>query len=58
MTLEESFRQRAGILFRPIEQPVVNVVAVFVIVMSLVPVWIAQRLTAGRAGVVRGGGTR
>jgi putative spermidine/putrescine transport system permease protein len=45
-------------LFRPIEQPVVNVVAVFVIVMSLVPVWIAQRLTAGRAGVVRGGGTR
>ncbi len=45
-------------LFRPIEQPVVNVVAVFVIVMSLLPVWIAQRLTAGRAGVVRGAGTR
>lgn len=33
-------------LFRPIEQPVVNVVALFVIVMSLIPVWIAQRLTS------------
>jgi putative spermidine/putrescine transport system permease protein len=32
-------------LFRPVEQPVVNVVALFVIVFSLIPVWIAQRMT-------------
>jgi putative spermidine/putrescine transport system permease protein len=41
-------------LFRPVEQPVVNVVALFVIVMSLIPVWIAQRVTAERAGTTRG----
>jgi len=40
-------------LFRPIEQPVVNVVALFVIVMSLIPVWIAQRVTAERPGTAR-----
>ncbi len=46
-------------LFRPIEQPIVNVVALFVIVVSIVPVYIAQRIsqepktTAG--GVTRGG---
>jgi putative spermidine/putrescine transport system permease protein len=45
-------------LFRPIEQPVVNVVALFVIVMSLIPVWLAQRLTGERPGVVAGAGTR
>ena len=45
-------------LFRPIEQPVVNVVALFVIVLSLIPVWIAQRVTAERPGVVRGAGAR
>jgi putative spermidine/putrescine transport system permease protein len=44
-------------LFRPIEQPVVNVVALFVIVMSLIPVWIAQKVTAERPGAVRGAGT-
>jgi putative spermidine/putrescine transport system permease protein len=33
-------------LFRPIEQPKVNVVALFVILVSIVPVWLAQRLTA------------
>ena len=33
-------------LFRPIEQPVVNVVVLFVIVVSIIPVWIAQRLAA------------
>jgi putative spermidine/putrescine transport system permease protein len=33
-------------LFRPIEQPKVNVVALFVIAVSIVPVWIAQQLTA------------
>ena len=41
-------------LFRPVEQPVVNVVALFVIVMSLIPVWIAQRVTAERPGTTRG----
>ncbi|HET7808383.1 MAG TPA: ABC transporter permease [Gaiellaceae bacterium] len=44
-------------LFRPVEQPVVNVVALFVIVMSLIPVWIAQKVTAERPGAVRGAGT-
>jgi putative spermidine/putrescine transport system permease protein len=43
-------------LFRPIEQPVVNVVALFVILLSLVPVWIAQRVTAERAAAVGGVG--
>ena len=38
-------------LFRPIEQPVVNVVALFVIVVSIVPVWLAQRLAGADAGV-------
>ena len=32
-------------LFRPVAQPVVNVVALFVIMMSLIPVWLAQQLT-------------
>ena len=35
-------------LFRPVEQPVVNVVALFVILLSIIPVWLAQRVTAGR----------
>ena len=39
---------------RPAEVPVVNVVAVAVIVLSLIPVWIAQRLTHEPTGV---GGT-
>ena len=43
-------------LFRPIQQPVVNVVALFVIVMSLIPVWIAQRVTAERPGTVGSAG--
>ena len=29
-------------LFRPIEQPIVNVVALFVIVVSIIPVYFAQ----------------
>jgi putative spermidine/putrescine transport system permease protein len=37
-------------LFRPIEQPIVNVVALFVIVVSVIPVYIATRL-AGGSGV-------
>jgi putative spermidine/putrescine transport system permease protein len=32
-------------LARPNQVPIVNVVAVFVIVLSIIPVWIAQRLT-------------
>ena len=37
-------------LFRPTELPIVNVVALFVILVSIVPVWIAQRLAGGAAG--------
>jgi putative spermidine/putrescine transport system permease protein len=43
-------------LFRPIEQPVVNVVALFVIVLSIIPVWIAQRIAAERPGRSLGAG--
>ena len=43
-------------LFRPIEQPVVNVVALFVIVASIIPVWIAQRITAERPAQSVGAG--
>ena len=35
-------------LFRPIEQPIVNVVALFVIVVSIIPVYIAQRLAGAQ----------
>jgi putative spermidine/putrescine transport system permease protein len=45
-------------LFRPVAQPVVNVVALFVIVLSLIPVWLASRLTAERPGVLPGGRAR
>ena len=41
-------------LFRPAEGPVVNVVATVVIVLSIIPIWAAQKLSAeedaGRAG--------
>ncbi len=37
-------------LFRPVEQPVVNVVVLFVIVVSIIPVYLAQRL-AGASGI-------
>jgi putative spermidine/putrescine transport system permease protein len=33
-------------LSRPRQLPIVNVVAVLAIVLSLIPVWIAQRITA------------
>ena len=36
-------------LFRPIEQPIVNVVALFVIVASIIPVYLAQRIGSGTA---------
>jgi putative spermidine/putrescine transport system permease protein len=43
-------------LFRPVEQPIVNVVALFVIFASIIPVYLAQRLTRGAAAGVPGGG--
>ncbi|HZC69835.1 MAG TPA: ABC transporter permease [Jatrophihabitans sp.] len=39
-----------GNLFRPNEAPVVNVVAAVLIVLAVVPVWLAQRLTDDAAG--------
>jgi putative spermidine/putrescine transport system permease protein len=39
---------------RPRELPIVNVVALFVILVSIIPVWIAQRLSREPTGV---GGT-
>jgi putative spermidine/putrescine transport system permease protein len=43
-------------LSRPRQLPIVNVVAVLAIVLSLIPVWIAQRITADpvSAGAARG----
>jgi putative spermidine/putrescine transport system permease protein len=43
-------------LFRPVEQPIVNVVALFVIFASIIPVYLAQRLGRGAATGVPGGG--
>ncbi len=43
-------------LFRPVEQPIVNVVALFVILVSIIPVWIATRLTDETRGVSGGRG--
>ncbi|MGN6751342.1 MAG: ABC transporter permease [Intrasporangium sp.] len=37
-------------LFRPNQAPVVNVIAVLLVVLSLVPVWLAQRLGGTDAG--------
>jgi putative spermidine/putrescine transport system permease protein len=42
-------------LARPAELPIVNVVALAVIVLSLIPVWLAQRIAGGVDGA-RGGG--
>jgi len=42
-------------LFRPVEQPIVNVVALFVIVVSIIPVYLAQKLSLGAARGVPGG---
>jgi putative spermidine/putrescine transport system permease protein len=39
-----------GNLFRPNQAPVVNVVAATLIVLAVVPVWLAQRLTDDAAG--------
>lgn len=38
-------------LFRPNQAPVVNVVAVVLIVVSIVPIWLAQRLAGDSVGV-------
>jgi putative spermidine/putrescine transport system permease protein len=39
-----------GNLFRPNQAPIVNVVAAVLIVLAVVPVWLAQRLTDDAAG--------
>ena len=39
-------------LFRPNQAPVINVVAVLLVLISVVPIWFAQRLSEG---TVRGG---
>jgi putative spermidine/putrescine transport system permease protein len=41
-------------LFRPVEQPIVNVVALFVVILSIVPIYFAQRI-AGGAGLTERG---
>ena len=38
-------------IVRPNQVPIVNVVAVVVIVLSVIPVWLAQRLTDATAGI-------
>ncbi|WP_269938033.1 ABC transporter permease [Arthrobacter sp. HY1533] len=38
-------------LFRPNQAPVVNVVAVVLIIISIVPIWLAQKLSADSVGV-------
>lgn len=38
-------------LFRPKQAPVVNVVAVVLILVSIMPIWLAQKLSADAVGV-------
>jgi putative spermidine/putrescine transport system permease protein len=45
-------------LSRPNQLPVVNVVAVFVILLSFLPVWLAQRLARDETALVPAGGAR
>jgi putative spermidine/putrescine transport system permease protein len=45
-------------LSRPNQLPVVNVVAVFVIFLSFIPVWLAQRLTRDEEGLAPAAGAR
>ncbi|MFD0521705.1 ABC transporter permease [Paractinoplanes durhamensis] len=40
-------------LFRPNQAPVVNVVAAILVVLSVLPVWFAQRLAGPDAGASR-----
>ena len=42
-------------LTRPNQAPVVNVIAVLLVLVSVVPIWLAQRLSEG---TVRGAGAR
>ena len=45
-------------LFRPDQLPIVNVVAVLVVLISIVPVYLAHRLTREEGGAVGGRGAR
>ena len=36
-------------LFRPNQAPVVNVVAAALVLLSIIPIWLSQRLSAGAA---------
>ena len=38
-------------LFRPNQAPVVNVVAAVLIVASIIPIWLAQRLSGSNEGL-------
>ena len=40
-------------LFRPNQAPIVNVVAAVLVVLSVLPVWLAQRLAGPEAGASR-----
>jgi putative spermidine/putrescine transport system permease protein len=40
-------------LFRPTQAPVVNVVAVILVAVSILPVWLAQRLSGAEAAESR-----
>jgi putative spermidine/putrescine transport system permease protein len=40
-------------LFRPNQAPVVNVVAVVLVLVSIIPVWLAQRLSGSEAAESR-----
>jgi putative spermidine/putrescine transport system permease protein len=42
-------------LFRPNQAPIVNVVAAVLILLSAIPIWLAQRLSGGQAQGVVGG---
>jgi putative spermidine/putrescine transport system permease protein len=45
-------------LFRPTQLPIVNVVAVLVVLISIIPVYIAHRLTVEEGGAAAGRGVR
>ena len=45
-------------LSRPNQLPIVNVVAVFVILLSFIPIWLAQKLTGGDDGGLTPGASR
>src|SRR4051794_5336187 len=45
-------------LFRPTQLPIVNVVAVLVVMISIIPVYIAHRLTVEEGGAAAGRGVR